>query len=210
MNDKPILQGPPFVRRWMWATLGGFYFGFIGGFILSDILGSILPLIGIVLPESNYGLWIAVGAGVGLMQLPALRKRIAGSFWWVIASMVGLAVPFIAYEVVSRVWGVPNDLGPVGIVGITVAMIFGGALVGVLQLRVLRPHTTRSGRWVLASTVGWTLSLAGFAVINAMQMLGITFRLMGAISILVSPVIGGLAFGAVTGRILDRLLQPTK
>jgi len=203
MNNETVQQERSFVTRWIWANLGGYLFGLIGGFILAHI-GNI------VFPENNVTGWIAIGAGVGLMQLRVLRRRIRGSVWWVLASIIGMAIPFGAYEVVNVVWEYPYDLSLVGLVGHAVAMLFGGALIGVLQLRVLLPYTAQSRWWVLASTIGWISSLVGFAVVAAVgEGLGISPMRWGVVSLLVGPIIGGAALGAVTGVALDRLLRPT-
>ncbi len=169
-----------FWTRWLLATTVGWPVGVIGGFILAHIANIAYPR------ETNLMLGIGLGAGVGYMQWRVLRQRLSPAGWWVLASAAGVGVPFVVAVVVDELGGPPAR-----IVGWTVTMASGGTLAGLLQLRVLRPHTLRSGWWVLASTVGWALS--GFAF---------EAGFLGAF------LIGGIALGAVTGGALIRLLRP--
>ena len=79
-----------------------------------------------------------------------------------------------------------------------VFMALGGAVTGILQWLVLRGKVSRAGWWVLASTVGWGLSMGMSIAIPS----GETEE--GG---LLSLVVTGAVMGAITGAALVWLLR---
>jgi len=148
MKVKRSQVGWRFGILWMLLTTIGWHIGWIIGFVLGNfLLGNIM-------------LGTGIGAGVGFMQWLALRRFVHRSGWWVLANIAGLTVCLSLYAIVHTVTGIPFDLGlPLGILGWALAFAVGGTMTGVLQQRILRRHVGRSIWWVLASTLGWALSI---------------------------------------------------
>lgn len=102
-----------------------------------------------------------VGAAlVGVMQWVVLRRQLSRVGWWVLATTVGLALGTVAalFAGASGQRGIPfpASLAPFG------ALI--GAVVGLMQWRILRRQVARAGWWVLASGVAFSLGLSTLAV----------------------------------------------
>jgi hypothetical protein len=144
---------------------------------------------------------VGVGAGVGLMQRPVLRRLVPQSgelMWagWVLASMVGLAASFtLSGLVASAILNIERPFEwswPVAILW-AVTLLVGGGLIGTLQHLMLRRHTGRSVWWIPASAAGWGLSVTGLAVASAIS-------LYPVLEILLAPAVAGAVLGIVTGR----------
>jgi hypothetical protein len=109
--------------------------------------------------------------------------------WWVLASTAGFAVGSIVIFVGSFVGAMAGWMGRTGAIpgwmvgGVVVA----GAAIGIAQWLVLQQQVSQSGRWILASTVGFTV---GFIVPAAMY-------IFDAYS--VGRAVSGVVFGAVLG-----------
>lgn len=182
-------------RKWLWLVwvamsavgyfLGSYASFFLGHFILGNLM---LPL--------------GIGAGVGLAQRPVLDRLLDGrpdprlSVGWWLASSIGLLAGFVVGGSVASVLGVeiPFELNwPVGVLVFVGSSIVGGLLIGALQYLMLRPHTDRAAWWVPASTVGWALSGAGWAIAAQPD---------GLLPLLLAPTAAGIMLGLVTGRAL--------
>ena len=187
MAVERALVGYRFWLWWVLLTFVGWTIGGIMGFFLGHVLlGNVMAGIGI-------------GGGVGFMQWLALRRHVRQAGWWALASAAGLTVCFGLFEVVYLIWGYPFDL-----VGWVVVLVVGGALSGVLQQRILRRHVRRSGWWVLASTVGWGLSVVG----PALPQMDSGPIVVMIIRNLVAPLaLAGGVLGTVTGGALIWLLR---
>jgi hypothetical protein len=113
--------------------------------------------------------------------------------WWVLASGAGsfqiLAAGFSGYT--ESVWSYGSLLDWTGVLAL------GGAVAGTLQWLILRGKVSRAGWWVLASTVGWGLSVAAAIALSW----GV-----GANDFVAWVVIGAV-MGAVTGGAFAWLLR---
>jgi len=173
------------------ASTFGMFVGFALGFLL---LATILyGVTGNWLSGSILG--IALGTGVGTLQRTVLWRRISRGAWWILASAVGglltLQAAFFfgfstSYESFHAL------LGWIAIVALA------GVVTGALQWVVLRKQFSRAGWWVLASAVGWTLSVIG---VRALPWGGDdSDALWGMLAT-------GVVFGALTGAVLIWLLR---
>jgi hypothetical protein len=81
------------------------------------------------------------------------------------------------------------------LMGWTMVVAFGGAVTGLLQWLVLRGQVSRAGWWMLASTVGWGLSMAAAGAFEVLTC-----------GLFALPV-GGAVLGAVTGGALVWLFR---
>ena len=149
----------------MRATFLGWLLGFvlvIAGALAWDIIGM----------QAQFMVGVGMGAGVGYMQGRVAREWLGASGqWlgtskpWLWTSIIGMGLPFVMWDLLA--WtGFPFSLG--------LCVAVGGLLTGLLQARLLRPHSDRAGWWPLACLAGWTLGTgAGVdALILAVILLG--------------------------------------
>jgi hypothetical protein len=172
---------------WVLITTIGWTLGFFIGFILADVVGDIFE--SGLLVDTIFGAVLA--SMVGVLQRFFLPVQVPRAGRWVLASTAGFALAFAGNFVVL------GELGSfVELLDWTVVAAFGGAVTGILQWLVLRGQVSRAGWWVLASTVGWGLSMA---VVGALEDVGV-----GAFS---GAPVGGVVLGVVTGAALVWLLR---
>lgn len=206
-------------RRFFRLWVGGTTIGWLAGFIVGlNVASSLEPLIGTgpvqgVLAYSVLGAFL--GLAVGLIQWQVLRRRVSRSGAWVAASAAGLGIAGGAgYGLAVLIFGYSQDLEDLGslaaIVGWTLVTASGGAIIGLLQRRVLRSQVRRAGSWVVASTVGWGLSTAamGTVVVASFEIVGDPNP--GPLRVLGALVAAGIVLGVTTGAaIVRRLNEPS-
>lgn len=151
MKVKRSQVGLSFWLQWVLASTVGMFVGFFIGFLLIAIV--INDVLGERLAFSVFG--IVLGIWVGILQWLVLRRCVSRAGWWVLASAAGgygiLQAGFSGFSESLDSFGAL--LSWIGIVAL------GGAVTGTLQLLILRRQVSRAGWWVLASTVGWGLSV---------------------------------------------------
>jgi hypothetical protein len=155
------------------------------------------------------------GVGIGIMQTLLLRGRIAGAFWWPVATASGWAVAGAlsgALPVTGAVTGRGVDIGPLGFVAVSVVTVLAiGLLSGLFQWVILRHQVERAGWWVWVSAGGIAL-----AILVAALILGLVSALgwlkpedfPSAQAWGVAGAAVGLIYGVVSGQALSRLLRP--
>lgn len=205
MKVKSSKVGWDFWLWWVLVTTVGWFAGFIMGFalgcgIVEDVIG--LSAFGFTLAYFMFG--ASLGFMVSLMQWLVLRRHVSRAGWWILASTASFAVAgAIGYGAVVVAFGFSEGLDELGsfaaLMGWSVVVAFGGAVTGILQWIVLRTQVTQAGWWVLASTVGWGLSVT-------VGLAGIVLE-AGTLLELLSLVGGGVVLGAITGGTLARLLR---
>lgn len=190
MQVKPSQVGWGFWLQYVLASTLGMLVGFFIGFLLTDIIPEGL---GEWLSASVFG--IVLGIAVGILQWIVLRRRVSGAGLWVFAPAVGglgifHAVVFFGFS--TSYESLAALFGWIGIVAL------GGLVTGILQWIVLKGQVSRAGWWVLASTVGWVLSVIG---VRALPW-GVD-----DLDALWGMVTTGLVLGVVTGGVLIWLLR---
>lgn len=80
------------VRRWTWATFGGW---FIGVFLIM-MLSGLLDSLGI--EGMQFYLGLGMGAGVGLAQWLVLRKYLTISALWIAVSALTMGAPTVIFD----------------------------------------------------------------------------------------------------------------
>lgn len=169
MKVKRSQVGWRFGILWMLLNTIGWPIGYLVGFALAsiiteDIIGS--GVLGEILSGISFG--AALGSVVGLMQWLVLRRQISLAGWWILASAAGLAVVVGAGVAVAVLTDYSVELADFADLYRWVAVVaLGGAVAGILQWIILRQQVYRASWWVLASTLGWALSIfvqGGFIV----------------------------------------------
>ena len=116
------------------------------------------------------------GVAVGFAQGAVLRRRVPAIALglWTAATVAGALVAWVLGMIPSTLAsahagaaasGTPPSIGPAVRLALAAALGFVlGPILALPQWRVLRGHTARAGRWVLANAVAWA---AGMPVIFA-------------------------------------------
>ena len=166
MNTERTNIGTGFWRQWVLASMLGFAVGAAMGNAVTNSIPPmtctqsssdsfidrltnfpcIQPSLGLVL------IVIILGLAGGFMQWLVLRRRIAGTGWWVPASTLGFPVALVMADGAMRLVGIPSP--------ILLGVLF-GILSGILPWLVLRGQVARAGWWVPAHLLG---SLVGGAM----------------------------------------------
>jgi len=180
MEVKGSQVGWGFWLQWVLASTVGmfvaFYMCFFIGAITYDVGGEWL---------TDLVCGIVLGIGVGILQWLVLRRRVSGVGWWVLASAAGgygiLQAGFLGFSQSLESYGL--------LLSWTGVVALGGAVTGTLQWLVLRGQVSRAGWWVLASTVGWGLSVTvarvfpwGVDDTDALWALVVTAAVLGAVT----------------------------
>ena len=170
--------------RWFIATLIGWVVGIIAAIVLS------YAIVGLFFSESsNLIVGLVLGAVVALAQMISVRRILPLTWRWVWGAAVGMGIPFIAAVVIDEIW---FDAAEGSDMGLVLVGAVGGALAGLIQARVLKPHTNQAQWWILASLVSWGLA----------ELTSVAF---GEVGILV----GGIVLGGVSGVLLIWMLRYT-
>jgi len=139
--------GWSFGMLWTLATAAGWAAGWALGAAAGEVEGGVV--------SGFFG-----GSLSGLLQWQALRRRLSGASWWVVASalswaggaLVGLAVESATAGVVKRTLGAPIAL----------------ALVTTMQWMYLRRQGPRSGWWFIANVAAFGVGGGGVLAISAL------------------------------------------
>ena len=177
MSSQESNPGWSFWGRWLVASAGGWIVGLLGAVVLSHLV------VNLVYPkETNLIVGLCTGAAVGFFQMTAVRRWITLSRGWVWAATVGMAIPYVTVVLVDEFGLGVSDFSEGWVFGLTA--VAGSVIGGLLQARVLRPHTSRASWWVVATVVSW----------------GLAWSLGGDLA-------GGIILGAVSGGVLIWLLR---
>ena len=210
MNTERTNIGTGFWLQWVLASMLGFAAGTAMGNAVansippmlctqsfSDSLIDRLTNFPCILQTFDLDLALIVvilGLAGGFMQWLVLRRRIAGTGWWVPASTLGFPVALVMAEGAMRLVGIPSP--------ILLGVLF-GILSGILPWLVLRRQVARAGWWVpahlLGSLVGGAMGIVAFHVMALIGFYQFPWAAAGAMF--------GAGLGAITGITLVWLLR---
>jgi len=177
------------VFGWVRAT----FFGWMLGVVLVVLAAMAVDWIGNGAVDLQSVVGLGMGAGVGFTQGRVARRWLAGARHWVWTTLVGMTLPFAAFDLfptVSRRFGdVPRILLEVAVAAF---------LAGLLQQRILRRNFGRAVWWIPASVAGWTLAAAFSASSSLLPGNGPGRGLTMALHF-VTILGGGVVLGLVTG-----------
>jgi hypothetical protein len=124
-------------ERWIVATTVGAAVGFALAALVGEALANVIdPKVNLVIGEGTIEdlSGAMVGLAIGTAQWPALRRVVPGPRWWIIASVVGVALGYGTAEAVL-------ELFELTVLKSALVPSFGvivGVFVGVAQALVLR------------------------------------------------------------------------
>ncbi len=204
--------GPKFWRRWISTCLIGWFLGFFLGFVAAGSFQGVIERGPLQSMFAYLVLGVFIGTGVGLMQWRLVRQRLSGIGSWVVPSAVGMGMAGgLGYGAAILIFGYSEELDELGTVtgalGWGVIAACGGAIVGLLQRRVLTRHGIEAGRWVLVSALGWAMSFAACGITNTVirGIEPITPDL-GLVAFFLGLIAGGAVLGAITATTAGELL----
>ena len=140
-----------------------------------------------------------MGTGIGLMQGRVIRRILHKSALWTCSGIVGLGAPFLLTDISKVVgWNLPYSL--------PLVIVLGGLIVGGWQALILSARFRKTGWWIVASALGWTLAAGTSAIADSPRARGIR-GIWGALAYLGIIAAGGLILGLMTGVCLAWLLR---
>jgi hypothetical protein len=141
-----------------------------------------------------------MGAGIGFMQGRFMRSIVHKVAPWTWSCIVGLAIPFLLTDIAKAAGlDLPYSL--------QLAVAVGGLTAGAWQSLILRPRFHKTGSWVAASALGWTVAAGTAAVADSLSGSQSLRGLAGALTYLGIIAIGGVILGLVTSVSLTWMLQ---
>lgn len=187
------VQKPFTIALWTRAT----FWGWLMGVALIIILSSLLDAVGI--EGMQFYIGVGMGAGVGISQWMLVRKFHPAGTAWIWASLAGMGVPFIIFDVL-----IDEEIT----YKLPLCIASGGLLTGWLQYNLLKKITANARPWVAACFSGWLL--AGLLVLTIDYVMAIKgegwLNLALALLNLIIILAGGVVLGRITGYALKRMV----
>ncbi len=140
---------------------------------------------------------ILQGIGVAFAQSIVLRDRITKDSWWLPLTLIGWTICMTLIFFVPSL-SIHNHLA--NFPSITVLMndfAIIGVVVGICQWQLLKSFRS-GGLWLLASTIAWSVSVAGLQLGYMAKSAVLATALQGAI------------YGAITGLAIIKVLRSPK
>lgn len=179
--------------QWIRATWFGWLLG-IPIIIVLALIGEALRIGG-----AQFLVGAGMGAGIGLGQALVMRRILHKAVLWICSCIVGLGAPFLLTDLSKFVgWNLPYAL--------PAAIGVGGLIIGIWQALILRSRLRRSGWWIVASVLGWTVAGGTPALADSARLHAIR-GIWGALAYLGIIAAGGLILGIVTGLCLAWLVK---
>jgi hypothetical protein len=198
-------------QRLQWVALT--VLGLIGGLALALPLG--VPIFAVLGAMAGTPIVLGlVGLSLGTAQWPIIRRHMASSGWWVVASTLGLAIgltagvilveqigrAMIGGQVNFRMLGIAGRAASFGTIG-----LLAGTALGLAQWLVLRRHVPGCGQWVRINS--WSL---GVGLACGSLLADVFVAKSGSLaSAAILLVIGSAFAGACTARALAQILPPS-
>jgi len=207
MNTERTNIGTGYWLQWVLASMLGFAVGAAMGNAVansippmtctqsfSDSLIDKLTNFPCILELDLALILVILGLAGGFMQWLVLRRRIAGTGWWVPASGLGFPIALVVADGVGRRLDIATP--------ILLGVLF-GVLSAIMPWLVLRRQVARAGWWVpahlLGSLVGGAMGIVVFHVMALIGFYQFPWAAAGAMF--------GAGLGAITGITLVWLLR---
>lgn len=183
---------------WIRAT----WFGWLLGIPIIIVLALIGEAVHIGGAQVLVG--AGMGTGIGLMQGRVIRRMLHKSaLLWLCSCIVGLGAPFLVTDLSKLVgWNLPYSL--------PAAIALGGLIIGSWQALILRSRLRKTGWWLVASALGWTLAAGTSALADSLPRTHAIRGIWGAVAYLGIVAAGGLILGIVTGLCLAWLFRSNR
>lgn len=191
METELQLPVHTFVRRWLVATFAGW----ILGVVVMSVLDKGAQQIGM---GNHFPVGIGMGLSIGYVQWRVGRKWFNATSEWMLASLVGIGMPFVLSDVFS-VWR-----SDAMIVSLLLNVALGSLIAGWWQWRILKRRSLAARWWILGSVAGWMLGAAAPLVLMSGGHPESSLALWCNIG---AFALGGILLGVVTGGTLLWVLR---
>jgi hypothetical protein len=144
----------------------------------------------------HIGSGLILALGTGILQKELLKKYFPISFFWVLSLIIGFVIAELLAGIV--LWKMEIYRGLINIFNNTnhfpeaSIFAFAGLISGILQFGLFKPFYKKRFYWIVSSTLGWCLLILS-------TYLGLWGFLIGA-----------FLYGAITGLVIFRLMEPKK
>jgi len=193
--------------QWVGLTM----LGLVAGLALALPLG--VPIFAVVGAMAGTPLVLSiVGLGLGTAQWPIIRRHFSGSWLWIVASALGMAVGLtvgvtLVEQVGRALIGGPVNFRMLGVAGRSLSFgvigVLGGGSLGLAQWLVLRTHAPDSKAWIRINAWSLGTGLAcGSILADAFLLRAGTFA-----STAVLLVLGSSIAGTFTAKALAQILS---
>ncbi len=173
--------------------------GWILGVILVLLISAALEGIKF---EGQSAVGLGMGLGVGFMQWLAVRKQFSISLNWCWFLMIGLGLPFIAYDLMAKYIEMTPEWG------IVPATAIGALLAGYLQYNfILKKISEKTTVWIIYNFLGWFVTAAFIILLGLLIAKFRSERYIMAILSVLSIIFGGIILGAITGNGWKKILK---
>ena len=145
------------VGFWIGITFIGWFLGVVVLLIISSVLEAVSE------QSFQFQIGTGIGIGMGLVQYFILRKRMGIGFEWFWASVIGIGLPYLVFDIIhfSTGWKVTSNY----------TMFVGGPLSGLfsglLYYRILLKHQHQKAHlFFMSNVLGWIISVASVKMID--------------------------------------------
>ena len=167
----------PTILSWVFASTWGWFLGFSLVIVLSIAWESVGG-------SAQFPIGVGMGAGVGLAQGAAMKRRLGRARPWAFATLAGTVLAFAGADLFATI-AVPYSL--------PVAVLIAGLLAGVFQARLLRREYDRVGSWIAASVAAWGAPAGVIVLGDALE------GAVGGVVVFVTMIFGGVLLGTIGG-----------
>jgi hypothetical protein len=185
----------PTVRQWISAS----FLGWLAGIFLLVFTSGVFDAIGV--EGFQFYLGLSMGVSVGVLQWRLLSRTSGIGSEWFIASAVGIAVPFLLFDLLKK-----NGLMVAGPASLQYSVALGGFAAAFWQALVLKRAGFLASRWVLVGWSGWVLGTATVLAIDYTKYISSNNLVLFALN-LILMIAGGAVFGVATANPLIKILS---
>ena len=188
---------------WLWWFFTGVA-GFVGGMTIKTIIeilaeiGGFTPVLEAI-PPALFGalLGAMLGVSTGFVQWLVLRRRLTNIGAWLPVTLATLSLFWFLHN--AEVFGFAHTRWGLVLQGFGHGAIV-GAMLGTAQYLALRSHVPNARRWIVISTISW--SVAGAIMHLLLSVIFAASGVRGPFDILISSSLAALFSGFGLQRLL--------
>jgi hypothetical protein len=175
------------IRLWIGYT----FLGWFSGILFIIFLSSFFDGLGIESMQFYIGL--GMGATIGFVQWHLLKRAGLGiQHGWVWHSLLGLGLPFLIFDLLSKAgWSLHELYLPV-------CVSTGGLLISLFQYRLLKPALPKANYWIAGSFAAWLLAAGTVLFIDYTKYVSSNNWVLFFLNLFLI-LFGGVVLGVITG-----------
>lgn len=181
-----------FLKKWIIATIIGWF----GGFVAVVIFALIGESIG--LPSTQFFVGIFIGLGIGWRQQLILNKVLDAKTRWMIMGTLGMSLPFIIVDFGTTLFPDAIDWS------LNLAVISGALLSGILQFIELKKYNQNAWWWIFINLLAWTAAMGTLWIHENMRSDSMILNTLSIVFFVFGPC---LILALVSGVGLKKILE---